>query len=418
MDYSIFRSPMMDISGIWTMLLFMVNIWSIAEFKKRREIVGLITGVLAFVVSFYLFEIEILSCHLSGYGNEASAELAGLLPSKGMSIILFVLVSVISIVMLCRHVYVNYNIVSERSISYLVDSMPAGICYYIENGRILLTNECMKRICYDITGKGLLNAFDITENAIDDYINLKDNTIWKIERNQKECEDGIIYEIICSDISELVEKRLRLEEKNKEVETLNEKLRSYQLDIDELIKKKEILKAKIDIHDDMNSIMLLTVAAIDADDDNMLNEAMAKWSRNALLATKEIKRNENEFKNVTDLAAMLGITIIGGECVKLIPEEYLDIYCVIAREALINVSKHSNATILQVCVEKDEVLRFIFENDRIASSNKRSASMTGGLDSLKRLVGEQRGEIIAHYKDDRFILEVYFEKYQEIDKQI
>lgn len=409
MDYSILSPQIMDFVGIWTMLMLMINVWSISESGKRKKIAGVIIGAGAFVISFILFEMEILSCHLAGYGKAASAELAKMIPSRELSLFLFITASLISIATLCRHMYERHHIVSERSISYFVDSMPVGICYYSENGRILLTNACMKRICYEYTGRALLNAFDFTKNASDDYITLKDHTIWKIDRNHKEYEDGTIYEIICSDISELVEKRLSLEEKNKAVEALRDKLRSYQLDIDELIKKKEILKAKMDIHDDMNSLMLLTVAAIDAGDDHMLKEAMNKWSRNALLATKEIRRSENEFKNVTDLAAMLGITILGEECVRLVPEDYLDLYCVIAREALINVSKHSNATVLHINVENRRGLRFIFDNDRILPTNTGTAGMTGGLDSIKRLITERRGTITAGYQDDRFVLEVYFE---------
>jgi len=408
MDYSIFPSKTIDIAGVWTMFMIMINVWSIVEYKKRKETAGFILGIGAFVISIILYEMEILSCHLSGYGRKASADLSKMLAPKELCLFLFIVLSLISLAMLCRHLYVRYHIVSERSISYLVDSMPVGICYYSENGRILLTNACMKRICYELTGKALLNAHDFIEYAGENYITLKDNTIWKIERNYKEYEDGVIHEIICSDISELVEKKLSLEEKNKEVKALKEKLRAYQLDIDELIKKKEILKAKMDIHDDMNSLMLLTVAAIDADDDNMLNEAMTKWSQNALLATKEVKRSENEFKNVTDLAAMLGITINSEECVKLVPKEYLDLYCVIAREALINASKHSDATTLITSVKKDEVLRFVFENDKIISTKTEVLSMTGGLDSIKRLVTEQGGKITAKYNDDKFILEVIF----------
>lgn len=412
MDYRILPSGLMDVVGMWTMLMIMANVWSIAEFKKRKEIAAVITGMVALIISFALFEIVILSCHLSGYGRAASADLSRMLPSKKLFISMLVIVSIISIVMICHHVFVSYHRLSERSISYCVDSMPVGICYYSKNGRILLTNACMKQICYDLTGKALLNAFDFTENAGSDYISLSNNTIWKVEQNQKEYDDGTVYEIICSDVSELVKKKRKLEEKNKDAAELGKKLRLYQLNIDELIRKKEILKAKMDIHDDMNSLMLMTVAAIDASDDNMLNEAMTKWSQNALLATKEVKRSENEFKNVTDLAAMLGIKITNEECVKLIPKEYLELYCVIAREALINVSKHSDATTLIMSVERDEGLRFTFENDKIISKNTDTTNMTGGLDSIKRLVTEQGGKITAKYDDDRFILEVIFEEYQ------
>jgi len=69
MDYSIFPSKIIDIAGVWTMLMIMTNVWSIVEFKKRKEMAGFILGIGAFVISLFLFEMEILSCHLSGYGR-------------------------------------------------------------------------------------------------------------------------------------------------------------------------------------------------------------------------------------------------------------------------------------------------------------------------------------------------------------
>lgn len=431
--YRLFPSPVMDILGIFTMIMIMGSAWSVSQFVRRKEWAGFITGTVTFILSFFLFEIENLSYHLSGFGNAASPELAEIMPSKELFILIFVCVLLTSTAMVHHHMFNWYNVISEKSISFCADSMPVGICYYRENGRILLTNACMKRICYEVTGKALLNAFDFTEKICGDYITLKDDSIWKVEHNIKSFDDETIYEIICTDVSELVENSHKLEEKNKEVSALNKKLKSYQLDIDELIKKKEILKAKMDIHDEMNRLMLMTVSALDSGDDKMLDDAMAAWSHNALLATKEGKRYENEYKNVEELARLLGITVANKECIRMVPDEYMELYCTIARESLINISKHSEASVLNISVEANpesktdtdtyanEKLKFVFENDSVktfdqvntdisnpkdlAGTVRYDVELTGGLKNIRRLVNEKGGDVSVRIYEGRFILE-------------
>ncbi len=96
-----------------------------------------------------------------------------------------------------------------------------------------------------------------------------------------------------------------------ELDRLNRELSEYYLSIDDTVRRKEILQAKMNIHDEMNRLMLSTVAT-DSEDTAALDAIFSLWEKNALLLCMESERKAagHEKSSIEALAKALGLRLI------------------------------------------------------------------------------------------------------------
>ena len=138
-----------------------------------------------------------------------------------------------------------------------INQLPTGLCFSAPNGSVLLSNREIEEICLAYTGEALLdaNAFwkAVEQNR---FLTLEDGRTWSLERRILATEMGNVYQITASDITRkhALMQELRLDQER--LLKINERLRDYGDSVREVTEEKEILAAKIRVHDSLGECLL------------------------------------------------------------------------------------------------------------------------------------------------------------------
>ena len=73
-----------------------------------------------------------------------------------------------------------------RAVKEAFDDLPSGVCFFDENGLIVLCNQQMQRIVYTLSGHDLQSLFELELIMKEgDYIRkLPDGTVWQFEQRR------------------------------------------------------------------------------------------------------------------------------------------------------------------------------------------------------------------------------------------
>jgi len=297
--------------------------------------------------------------------------------------------------------------ITPMSVKDSIDKLQAGLCYWEDGGRIILSNKKMDEICLAVSGEMLLNGEKFYECMESECIPLPDGTRKYFFHNQVEFEDKQIHELIAVDVTELYKKNELLELETNSLRKMNESLRNYNRNIEETIRKQEILDAKVYIHDEMNRLMLITTANADtpmpAED---FDEILTLWKNNAILLGLESgkERIHTDITEVTRLAEMLGIRLSWqGERPETLPASISEVLIIVAKEAIANAVKHAEAKEITIEIHKscEDIMIDISNGGKLPAG---TITPGGGLTNIKRMVKEKKGRFKVEVKDERFHL--------------
>ena len=180
---------------------------------------------------------------------------------------------------------------SAKMIKKAIDSYPGGICFSALDGRVILVNEKMNKLALELTGHTILNAkaaWDelahfanngkaekLTQSWLPKepdnenggthqqlFFRFSDGSVWRFElrfldSNTVQIEAAEITELYRLS-EELYENTIRLQEMKKRQKTLLDSIVEVNLN-------KEILAAKMHIHDELGHCLLATTKAITED---------------------------------------------------------------------------------------------------------------------------------------------------------
>lgn len=330
-------------------------------------------------------------------------------------ILILVLLSVEVFLLVYTTKWKNENL-SPFSIKESLDTLPSGIAFYDDNGLVSLINIEMNELSLLITGKALLNGKtfwesvmlnDITNDAKvlkiceEPIIELKNGVIISLKRNIHDIDNKIFYEIIASNITSIYKLTKELESKLNALELVNKRLITYGENINKLTHEKEVLKAKIRIHDDMGKILLTTK--------HKLSSCMSLGDRKDLfdfwkieidaLKNSDKRENKNNLDVIKEAASMVGVKIeYKGEYPSL--DTIIEKILVNAmHECLTNIVRHANGKKMKVEVEKSSNQWII----KITNDGKKPTGTIvegGGLTNLRSLVEREFGKMIITSKPE------------------
>ena len=92
---------------------------------------------------------------------------------------------------------------------------------------------------------------------------------------------------------------------------MNKELAAYNEETLEVVRHKEILSAKVNIHNEMNSLVLQSSYLLNNYDKKEAEKLLSKWENNALLLSKEAEIN-SKVDFINDLAILsdaIGVSI-------------------------------------------------------------------------------------------------------------
>ncbi len=159
--------------------------------------------------------------------------------------------------------------IETASIKESVDGMPIGVCCYWPDGLVKLVNERMEALSYAVTGgaprsgerlwdalergEGQCEFLQTGENPV---VRLPDGCVWSVRRESVELDGDTLYEIVATDLTDEYAANDELKEKRERVGDFNRRLRELNREIERMTVEKEVLTAKVSIHDDLGHALL------------------------------------------------------------------------------------------------------------------------------------------------------------------
>lgn len=314
-----------------------------------------------------------------------------------------VILAVGTALLLAYNIRYERNYITPNSIKTFLDRIPCGVCCWQDNGRVLFSNICMNRLCYLLTDGPLRNGNQFAE-AVSEGILSIDGKMWRFACRDIVLGNERLHEMIASDVTTEYAKTQALEQDKAELSGLKHDLEEYNLGIDETIRRQEILQAKVNIHDEMNRLMLSTMAA-EGDDPTTLDKIFALWEQNALLLCMQAEQTEDKqtMRRVEELAEALKIALVWQEPLPTsLGQEARALFFSAAQEAIANAAKHAKAKALRISFTSSrEGTCCTFANDGEMPTEE--VRFTGGLANLSRLAAKE-GATVAVTVGEAFVL--------------
>ena len=298
------------------------------------------------------------------------------------------------ILLVFHEIQLNKTTLYRSAVKESIDHLPTGLCFYTENGKILLVNYRMNQLSHTILGRDLQNAArmwddlckgnvqtDILQLSADSQpsFRLPDGTIWSFSRTQL----PDMLQITAADISQLHNLAEELKQKNAALEELYQRLKEYETDVEELTRTRERLETKIGIHSELGQTLLATRSYLLDSNENKVMPVKA-WKRSIALLRQNIVENAERFtlQTLIQTAGAFGISI---EVTGQMPEQRAveKLFLEAATEALTNAVRHADAKALRVRLsETADAYQINFQND--GKIPETEITEGGGLSSLRR----------------------------------
>lgn len=315
------------------------------------------------------------------------------------------------------------SFLSPGAIKESLDALPDGVCFFETDGQPLLVNTQMNRISGQLTGAGLLNAErfwsalnggTVARERVPAGSSLAvrtgDNKVWDFRRSALAVGEDRVWELIAYDVTAQYELHGELEQRNRRLDAVNERLRRFSRQMEYVIREKEVLAAKVRVHDDVGRSLLAFRSYLKQPEGERDREKLLLLWRRAVTLMKNEADPDGPDDNWDDLlqrARLSHVTVTRrGE----LPESERDRGVLMAalRECMTNTVKHAGG---------DEVVLSLTENEKEITAEitnngappRREIQETGGLKNL-RLLAETADAAMTIESTPRFLLRLVFQK--------
>lgn len=381
---------------VWMICIFTLGLYNLIRSVQLKQTMHITISAGLLIAEYFLLQAasDVLHRH-AGAKSVAYSDIFG-----QMHVVWWILIlsgmSVISITLASFFHHWKEEHITPMSVKDSIDMLHAGLCYWEEGGRIILSNQKMDEICLAISGEMLLNGEKFHDCIEAERITMPDGTIKQFYHNLVEFEDKRIHELIAADVTELYKKNELLEQETVSLRKMNESLRRYNQNIEETVRKQEILDAKVYIHDEMNRLMLVTTANTEIPmSEEEYKEILTLWRNNAILLGNESGKNgvNADVSEINRLAELLGVHLKWeGEALRNVPASVREVLNMVAREAIANAVKHADAKNITIGIRKqDEKMMIDITNDGKLPDKKIVPG--GGLTNIKRMVEANKGHL-------------------------
>lgn len=399
----------------WAILLIFSFVMNTALAVLRKQYFAAAAAVAAILPPYFIMQIcrNVTKAHL-GSALHPFAESVGNLPYIAYIILLLVLTLAYFVHLYMSIIYTNTHI-APTAIKEAMDRNPTGICYYRDNGQVILTNHRMNLLSFAIAGRALLNGIEFYDVVRDKrIIELSDGTVVRFSHKRFTFSGEPCHELIADDITELYQKNKSLRQDNERLQQQNQRMKAFGETIDETVRRQEILHTKTRIHDEMNRLLLSTDNAVRCGTEAERQTVLKTWEKNILLLCMEADtlRKSNALSDLDALSKVIGVTISYDALPETEDANTLRLFSLAAEEAMTNAAKHGGAKNLYVHVLEDEfTLTASFENDGNPPVN--AFVEGGGLSTLRQHI-ERSGGTMHITAEERFVLTVMIPKKRDL----
>jgi len=314
--------------------------------------------------------------------------------------------------------------ISPSSIKESLDQLETGLCFSQPNGLVILTNHRMNELSHALFGKALQNAKLFWQALLNDTpvdgveriasgeqpeFRLTDHTIWSF---RKEELDGVI-QITAADTTDRHQLLNELQDKHRDLEEMNARIRSYGSKVDDYVIARERLETRVNLHGFLGQALLMTRHYLQYESGDP-KKIIDIWQRNidVLRLEAEPQLENDSLASLKNAAKAIGMQVhVNGP----IPENVhiQKLIAAIGAETLTNAVRHAGARQLWIDMEETKTAYCVrYTNDGTVPPS--SVTEGGGLGASRRKV-EAAGGRMTIETTPRFMLTLIFEKGVKMD---
>ena len=302
-----------------------------------------------------------------------------------------------------------------------LDALPDGIGFFASDGQPLLVNLQMSRLCSVYTGAGLLNGNHYWEklraeetppgirrirSAPTVTLAAENGAVWDFRRRLIRVSGEDVWELIACDVTEQYRLNRELTRKNERLNLIGERLRTFSRDMETVTREREILAAKVRVHDDVGrSLLALRTYLAKPQEQRSRHSLLPLWQYTVTVMRHEAAPPDDGWESALRDASNVGVHIVQtGELPVNVPanQSLRAILATALRECVSNTVKHAHGTTLYVRLSGGAgTVTADFTNDGDAPPGPIRES--GGLKNLRTAV-ELNGGIMLTACAPRFIL--------------
>lgn len=298
--------------------------------------------------------------------------------------------------------------ITRSSIKEGIDQISSGLCFYTDDGRVVLMNSRMSDLSFALTGRDLQNAQDFWDTLSGGEVlpeiqrlsygsrpnfRLPDGSVWTFHFERL---DGF-QQLLASNTTQIQSITDELREKNIALAALNLRLRQYGENVDALTRSRERLETKVRIHGEMGQALMATRRyLVDAES---VEAPLEQWKRSIAMLRKEAgsQKSEDPIEILSKAAHAAGVRLqIRGELLQ--DTSYRRLFLLAASEAMTNAVFHANAKNLFIDLTEDgSSWEMRFTNDGAAPTGP--VTEGGGLSALRHKARSIRADMTIESVD-------------------
>ena len=316
------------------------------------------------------------------------------------------------------------NAITPSSVKESLDQLETGLCFSQPNGLALLTNYRINELSHALFGMALQNANLFWEalvsseplNGIERIASgdqpefrLADGTFWSFRREKL---DGVI-QITAADTTRQHQLVDELQDRHRDLEAMNARIRSYGDKVDEYIIARERLETRVNLHGFLGQALLMTRHYLQYESGNP-QKIIDIWQRNidVLRMEAEPQQETDTLTSLKNAAKAIGMRVhMQGQMPANV--QIRKLIASMGAEALTNAVRHAGAKQLWIDVEETDAEYVIrYTNDGTVPTGP--VTEGGGLSTARRKV-EAAGGRMKIETSPRFVLAIIFERKVTMD---
>ena len=448
MEYGMLSGKIQTFAGIVQMLLVTASAWMFVRACSLR----LSKKILAFTFLFLSVQILFLQAvsdvtvvMTTGKKGTPLARVAGHGPA---GLVLSVLaVSVLTGIFQWLFLYKkSRDMITTRSIKESIDLLPDGVCFSTDRGMPILMNSRMRQLCTEFTGEGLMDTEkfwrDLRNGNVRKGIRpLKqreaafidtNGQVWDFRRSRLSYGGEKVMEISAVNITTQYHLHKDLVARYERLNDVNSRLHHFSEEVEKVTREKEILAAKIKLHDEIGRSLLILRSYLTETPEKSTQTETPEKSTQTETPEKSAQTEKRDRSRLLPLWQYIVTSMQEGTILKeredsllLLKKEAADFNVDIFLEGLLpanpsvrnvifaavrecagNTAKHARGDRLFITIHDTE------ENTEVFITNNGNAPggsihETGGLKNLRKMV-EERGGSMQIKSSPVFVLHLCF----------
>ena len=317
---------------------------------------------------------------------------------------------------------------TTQSLCEGLDQLTDGACYSLPDGFPKLVNNQMQYISNTAFGESVVDALHLQEKLENEevqpgcrveedegntFLVLPDESAWRLKQQTITVEGNPMTETIAYHATARYRAMLELRARNARLEETNRQLNAYLSEIDAVVREKEILEAKIRLHNKLGQCLLVLRSYLTGlEPDRRTVDEQLQHTVSLLQNTQTDAGSGDKLQAVLKAASVIGVEIrIRGT----VPAPLQTVFAEAVHECLTNTVKHAHGRLLEAEITQDGAATNItLQND--GQPPKGPVQESGGLCNLRTAV-ERLGGTMGIESSPVFRLHLQFDRTGNNTKQ-